>query len=173
MTPRLTDMSRIVALNDWSKLNTAPVMCVANDNFAGDDYEGAQEREPQRYDLRMDAVTAERVVALHAAGRSWHPHEERFDRPYRNRPERSMPAGTYKANGVEYFQAEANAEDEMNRVIDCKRIRAKLGHVACLLLDKASAGVATETIATIIRCDEIATEKYIDAAIIRFLALAA
>ena len=84
-----------------------------------------------------------------------------------------MPPGTYRANGVEYFQAEANAEDEMNRVIDCKRIRARLGLVACLLLDKASAGVATENIATIIKCDEKATEKYIDDAIIRFLALAA
>lgn len=161
-------------LMDWQRLNDQPILCVANDNYEDTDDSGAdQVREPVAYDNRLLHDTADRTVALHDAGKTWQPGDERFTQPRRNDPGRSIPVGMFTFNGAAYYQAEACAEDESNRVIDCNRIRAKLGLVPCRLLDEASADSTTDRIAAIINRDNNATEKYIDASIAKFIAIAA
>ncbi|MCA6098851.1 hypothetical protein [Bradyrhizobium australafricanum] len=156
-------------LNDWQRLNAAPVLCVANDNWS-DEPEGLP---APSFDNRMETWTAERIIARHKAGKDWRPPNEVFDRPRRNDAAKSIPVGLYRANGVVLYQIGADAEDEANRVIDCKRIRDKLGPVACRLLDEASSDSTTADIAAIIRRDENETEKHIEAAITRLIALVA
>lgn len=157
----------VTALIGWRDFNAMPQMCVANDNFTDAD---SEEVEPPRHDLRMDTITGDRVVALHKAGRSWRPDEERFDRPRRNDPERAPAAGIYRMNGEEYYQQEADAEDEAIRAIDCTSARRRLGHVCCRLLDLASGDSTTEQIAEAVKqhmTPRIAT--YIDWSIVRWM----
>lgn len=161
--------AHVAALQDWQRLNAAPVLCVANDNWSED----PDDIPSPSFDNRMETWTAERIIARQAAGKSWRPPDEVFDRPRRNAPERSVPIGIYKANGLVLYQISADAEDETNRAISCADIRTKLGPVPCLLLDEASAYSTTEDIAKAIKCGFDATEKYIDAAIDRFIALVA
>lgn len=157
----------IGALMTWRTFNSPPTMCVANDNFRDDDEPAV---EPLPHDLRMDTITAERVTALHRAGRSWRPDDERFDRPRRNDPTKSMPAGTFKANGEEYYQQQANAEDEAIRAADCKSARRRLGPICCRLVDLASGDSTTKEIAAAVKQPvSKRIETYVDWAIIRWM----
>jgi hypothetical protein len=162
----------IEAMMGWRTRNAMPVLCVANDNWS--DNPDKPRQEPP-VDLRMDADTADRTVALHDASKSWRPDEERFDRPHRNQPERSMPVGTYTMNGnITLYQQEANAEDETIRVIDTKNLRRRLGHVCCRLLDLASGDSTTEQIAKAVKQPgSQKMERYIDWSIIKFMREAA
>jgi hypothetical protein len=163
----------VAAMVDWRSFNAMPVMCVANDNYEGEERNteaGDSVREQPNHDLRMDTITGDRVVALHAKGKSWRPDEERFDRPRQNNPERAPAAGIFTLNGATYYQAEADAEDEANRAIDCTSARRRLGHVCCRLLDLASGDSTTEEIAAAVK--QPGNERapvWIDWAIVRWV----
>jgi len=142
----------ILAMTGWRSFNAAPVMCVANDNYIEPEDAEAGEEQERRFDNRLDHDTADRTVALHSSGKSWQPGEERFTRPHRNDRAKAAPGpGQYKANGVEIYQLEADAEDEANRAIDCTSARRRLGHVCCRLLDLASGDSTTEEIAAAVK----------------------
>lgn len=158
------------ALAGWRDFNAMPTMCVANDNYeeAGDAHDTV--RPQPIHDLRMDTITADRVVSLHKRGKSWRPDEERFDRPRQNNPERAPAYGIYKINGADYYQAEADAEDEAIRAIDCTSARRRLGHVCCRLLDLASADSTMDEIADAVKqLTSPRIETYIDWSIIRWM----
>lgn len=163
----------IAAMTDWRAFNAMPVMCVANDNYEGEEQNveaGDTVREQPNTDLRMDTITGDRVVALHAKGRSWRPDEERFDRPRQNSPERAPATGIYTFNGATYYQAEADAEVEANRAIDCTSARRRLRPICCRLLDLASGDSTTEEIAAAVKQPmSPRIETYIDWAIIRWI----
>lgn len=163
----------IGALVGWRSFNAMPVMCVANDNYEGEEQNveaGDAVRDQPNTDLRMDTITGDRVVALHKAGRTWRPDEERFDRPRRNNPERAPAYGIYKINGADYYQAEADAEDEAIRAIDCTSARLRLGHICCRLLDLASGDSTTDEISFAVKQPyDPCTPIWIDWAIIRWM----
>jgi hypothetical protein len=162
----------IHGLNDWQRLNDTPILCVSNDNWTDDPDEP---RERISFDNIMDHDSADRTVALHAKGKPWHPGEERFSRPRRNDRKKAAPGpATYRTtaeNGRTFtlYQIEANAEDEVNRQIDCKIIRQRLGALCNRLLDEASSDSTTEDIAALIKQPPASTEQYIDAAIEKWI----
>ena len=163
-----TDMIR--ALLGWRDFTAPPRMCVANDNFAGDDYEGEEELVRFNYDNRLLQDTADHTVALHDAGKPWEPDPERFTQPHRNDPSRSIPADTYVHNGVTMYQGEADAESEMIRKVDESSARLRLGHVCARLLDLASSDSTRADIALGVRhpvSDRI--DIYVDWSIIRWM----
>lgn len=163
----------VSALIGWRDFNAVPTMCVANDNYEGEERNveaGDTVREQPNTDLRMDTITGDRVVALHAKGKSWRPDEERFDRPRRNDPERAPAAGIYTINGAAYYQAEAGAEDEAIRAIDCTSARLRLGHVCCRLLDLASGDATTDEISFAVKQPyDPRTPTWVDWAIVRWM----
>lgn len=161
----------IAAMVGWRAFTAQPVVCVANDNYVDPEDAEAGEEQERRFDNRIDHDTADRTVALHAKGKSWHPGEERFDRPHRNDRARAAPGtGQYKVNGIEYYQQDADAGDEANRAIDCTSARRRLGVVCCRLLDLASGDSTTEEIASAVK-QPMSTriETYIDWSIIRWM----
>lgn len=161
----------VSALIGWRDFNAMPQMCVANDNYLDPDDAEAGEDQERRFDNRIDHDTADRTVALHAAGKAWRPGEERFDRPHRNDRAKAVPGpGQYRVNGVELYQIETDAEDEAIRAIDCSSARRRLGHVCCRLLDLASSDSTTGEIAEAVK-QPMSTriETYIDWAIIRWM----
>ncbi|MGR4929038.1 hypothetical protein ACIPUD_19915 [Bradyrhizobium sp. CAR08] len=154
----------------WRAFTAQPKLCVANDNFAGDDYEGTEELVPFNHDNRLLHDTAERTVALHATGKEWLPEEERFTQPRRNQPGRSMPAGTYTMNGTTLDQAAAGAEDEANRKLDESAARVRLGHVCTRLLDLASGdSTRAEIAAAVKQPDSDDIDRYVDHAILNWM----
>lgn len=161
------------ALIGWRNFTAQPQVCVANDNFP-EDSDAADPHAPEvqrRFDNRMDHDTADRTVALHAAGKPWQPGEERFDRPRRNdRAKAPPPPGSYRYNGIDLPQIEADAEDEANRVIDCASARRRLGHVCCRLLDLASGdSTRAEIAAAVKQPDGPRIDTYVDHAIISWM----
>lgn len=161
----------IAAMMDWRAFNAAPVMCVANDNYVEPEDAEAGEEQERRFDNLMTTQSARLTVSLHKAGKPWRPSDERFDTPRRNDRAKSAPGpGQYRANGIEYYQAEANAEDEAIRAIDCRNARRRLGHVACRLLDLASADSFTDEIAAAVKQPNVLRmATYIDWSIIRWM----
>ena len=158
------------AMMGWRAFTAQSVVCVANDNFAGDDYEGTEELVPYNHDNRLLHDTGDRTVALHEAGKPWEPGEERFSQPHRNDPARSIPVGTYIVNGTTLYQQQADAEDEVIRKVDESKARIRLGHVACRLLDLASGdSTRAEMAAAVKQPDSDDIDKYVDHAIIAWM----
>lgn len=161
----------IGAMLDWRAFNASPVTCIANDNYIEpEDTEAGQEQE-HRFDNLMTTQSARLTIKLQADGKLWRPSEERFDIPHQNDRARAEPGpGQYKENGVDLYQIEANAEDEVIRAIDCTSVRNRLGHVCCRLLDLASADSTTEEIADAVKQPmSHRMETYIDWSIIRWM----
>ncbi|KRQ03090.1 hypothetical protein [Bradyrhizobium manausense] len=158
----------IAAMLGWRAFTAQPQVCVANDNFAGDDYEGTEELVPFNHDNRLLHDTADRTVALHGEGKPWAPGEERFTQGHRNAPERSVPAGTYTMNGTTLHQVDA--ESEMIRKVDESAARPRLGHVCARLLDMASSDATRAEIAAAVRQpDSDRIDRYVDHAIIAWM----
>lgn len=163
----------IAALTDWRAFNAPPMMCVANDNFPEDsDTADPHSEQPEyRFDNRLTHDSADRTVALHAAGKPWRPGEEHFDRPRRNdRAKAPPPAGAYRYNGIDLPMVEANAEDEAIRAADCKSARRRLGPICCRLVDLASGDSTTKEIAAAVKqpvSDRVPV--WVDWAIIRWM----
>lgn len=163
----------IAALMTWRAFNSPAMMCVANDNFPEDsDTADPHSEQPEyRFDNRLTHDTADRTVALHAAGKPWQPGEERFDRPRRNdRVKAPPPPGSYRYNGIDLPQIEANVEDEANRAADCKSARRRLEPICCRLVDLASGDSTTAEIAAAVKQPvSKRMETYIDWAIVRWM----
>jgi hypothetical protein len=156
------------ALIDWRDFTAQPQVCVANDNFAGDDYEGEEEREPYNYDNRLLQDTAGRTVALYNAGEDWRPEEERFTQGHRNDPGRATVVDTYSMNGTTLYQQDA--ESEVIRKVDESKTRIRMGHVCCRLLDLASGdSTRTEIAAAVKQPDTPRIDTYVDHAIVAWL----
>jgi hypothetical protein len=64
-------------------------------------------------------------------------------------------------------------EDKIAAVIDCKSIRARLGTAVCTLLDMAASGATTTEIAETFSMSRAKAEKYVDAAVEKYLSVAA
>jgi hypothetical protein len=165
----------IEAMLKWRRREELPVMCVANDNYVEPEDAEAGEEPERRFDNIMDHDSADRTVALHEAGLSWKPGEERFDRPRRNdRAKAEPPPGQYKVNGVEFYQIEANAEDQMNDQIDHKNCKRRMGQVACHMMTLASGDSTTKEIAAAFKQPmSPRIETYIDWAIVGYMREAA
>lgn len=160
------------AVIGWRNFTAQPQVCVANDNFP-EDSDAADPHAPEterRFDNRIDHDTADRTVALHAAGKDWQPGEERFERPHRNdRVNADPPAGSYRYNGTDLPQL-ANAEDEMIRKVDESKARIRLGHVCCRLLDLSSGdSTRAEIAAAVKQPDSDDIDRYVDHAIINWM----
>jgi len=156
------------AVIGWRNFTAQPQVCVANDNFAGDDYEGEEEREPYNYDNRLLQDTADRTVALHDAGEDWQPGEERFTQGHRNDPARAPVVDTYSMNGTTLYRQDA--EDEMIRKVDESKARIRMGHVCCRLLDLASGDSTRAEIATAMKqSDSPRIDRYVDHAIVAWM----
>ena len=165
----------IAAMMDWRKREGLPIMCVANDNFIDPEESEAGEEQERIFDNLMDHDTADRTVALHVAGKAWKPGDERFDRPHKNDRAKAPPGpGQYKVNGVELYQQEANAEDEMNDHIDHKSAKRRMGPIACHMMTLASGDSTTKEIAAAFKQPmSPRIETYVDWAIIRYMREAA
>lgn len=155
------------ALIGWRDFTAPPVVCVANDNYREED---EPERGPVHFDNLIDTDTADRTVALQAAGEPWRPEEERFTRPRRNDPAKSTPAGMFTMNGDAFYQQEANAEDEVIRKVDESKARLRLGHVCSRLLDLACGDARRKEIATAVKQpDSPRIDTFVDHAIINWM----
>lgn len=165
----------IDAMLKWREREGMPVMCVANDNYIDpEDMEAGDEHE-RTFDNLIDHDTADRTVALHKAGKPWDPGEERFERPHKNDRGKALPGpGQYKANGVELYQIEANAEDELNEHIDHKNLKRRMGPVAVHMMNLASGDSTLKEIAAAFKQPmSPRIEKYVDWAIVGYMREAA
>ncbi|MET4371567.1 hypothetical protein ABIA99_004266 [Bradyrhizobium sp. LB12.1] len=145
----------IQATLNWRDFTARPQVCIANDNYEDIDDSGAdQVREPVAYDNRLLHDTANRTVALHAAGKEWRPDDERFTQPHRNDPGRSVPVGMFTFNGAAYYQQDADAESETNRKADETAARMRLGPVCSRLLDLAGGDSTRAEIAAAVKQED-------------------
>lgn len=172
----------LTGLAGWQTLNVMPRLAAANDNFAKDTPIESSIRDEVDADTIVAAVEAEKlepgkhyreatqeVYVVTKRGKDGEPIKGEW-RPIAGETTANRH---HSAAAPDWSVDDTAEEDKVAAVIDCKRIRAKLGPAVCTLLDMAAGNATTTEIAEALSVSRAKAEKYVDMAIEKYLQVAA
>lgn len=177
------NMRLLAGLAGWQITNKMPRLSAANDNRAVNaDYTEITEKDILDADTIVAAVEAEKtepgkhyreetqeVYVITKRDRNGEPIKGEW------RPIVGVTGSDrrHSAAAPDWSVDDTAEEDKVAAIIDCKRIRAKLGPAVCTLLDMAAGNATTTEIAEAIGVSRAKAEKYVDATIEKYLQVAA
>ncbi len=173
----------LTGLAGWQITNKMPRLSAANDNRAvNTDYAEITEKDILDADTIVAAVEAEKTEP----GKHYREETQEIyvvtardddGQPVKGewRPIVGVTGSDrrHSAAAPDWSVDDTREEDKMAAIIDCKRIRAKLGPAVCTLLDMAAGNATTTEIAEAIGVSRAKAEKYVDAVIEKYLSVAA
>lgn len=173
----------LTGLAGWQITNKMPRLSAANDNRAvNTDYAEITEKDILDADTIVAAVEAEKTEP----GKHYREETQEIyvvtardddGKPVKGewRPIIGVTGSDrrHSAAAPDWSVDGTAEEDKIAAIIDCKRIRAKLGPAVCTLLDMAAGNATTTEIAEAIGVSRAKAEKYVDATIEKYLQVAA
>lgn len=173
----------LTGLAGYQTMNQMPRLSAANDNRAvNTDYTEITEKDILDADTIVAAVEAEKLEP----GKHYREETQEVyvvtkrdkDGEPLKREWRPIVGVTgsdrrHSAAAPDWSVDDTAEEDKVAAIIDCKRIRAKLGPAVCTLLDMAAGNATTTEIAEVLSVSRAKAEKYVDMAIEKYLQVAA
>jgi hypothetical protein len=180
---KVSNMRLLTGLAGWQITNKMPRLSAANDNRAiNTDYTEITEHDILDADTIVAAVEAEKLEP----GKHYREETQEVYVVTKRDKDGQPFAGEWRpivgvtgsgrrhsAAAPDWSVDDTAEEDKIATVIDCKRIRAKLGTAVCTLLDMAASGATTTEIADTFSMSRAKAEKYVDMAIEKYLQVAA
>lgn len=177
------NMRLLTGLAGYQAMNRMPRLSAANDNrVVNADYTEITEHDILDADTIVAAVEAEKLEpGKHYREETQEVYvvtvRDKNGQPIKGewRPIVGVTGSDrrHSAAAPDWSVDDTAEEDKVAAVIDCKRIRAKLGTAVCTLLDMAASGATTTEIADTFSMSRAKAEKYVDAAIEKYLQVAA
>lgn len=164
----LNAMPRLSAANDNHAVKSYSVETTGKDILSGDDIVAAVEAEKREPGKHYREDTQEIFVVTKRD-----PEGKPIEGGWRPIVGETGSERHHSAAAPDWSIDPEDEETKMARLIDCKRVRARLGPAVCTVLDMAAGDATTGEIAAAIGCSRAKAEAYVDMAIQKYLSIAA